>query len=438
MYKIGKINVSDNDVHYLMNNTNLQYKIVDYTTEKCDLVYTEYNINPYEIKYLMSLAKGNPKFIMTHGEFNACPGWHMVKNKLNKFFCEAKQDKFTMSHFNDSPTNIFVPYCWIDLNEEYLINDNKNVIKTKFCNFISSDPSIERFEIFNYINDNYKHIDAYGSVNQNMGNKYWKEHEFDIEIPKYKFSLVIENESSLWNENYVTEKITRALHWGTVPIYWGSHRINEILNTDAFIDITGKTYEEALELIKIVNNDDSLYNKMLHKNPLLENINTNYFINKRAHFVKNILTNKINIIKKHYIIGVTNNLFEQLDMLLKDNNIFTYKLTNDIINTKCDLIVCNNIYMYNTLYKLLNYQTKLLTLNNGINNYKIENNYYHISNDNENLHNLVIPNNFFEYNSENFNNEYKKNNLKCFNINYFDFYKTRIQYFINDILENHI
>jgi len=87
-------------------------------------------------------------------------------------------------------------------------------------------------------------------------------------IKRHKFTIAFENESS---PNYVTEKIFDALLVNSVPIYWGSPKITEYFNPDAFINCHDyDSFDRVIDQIIEVDNDDDLYRKYTDAPPILE------------------------------------------------------------------------------------------------------------------------------------------------------------------------
>ena len=77
----------------------------------------------------------------------------------------------------------------------------------------------------------------------------------------YKFTLAFENSSM---SGYTTEKILEAFAGDTIPVYFGSPRIKEEFNPESFIDASSfASFDEVVEEIKKIDNDDALYLKMM-------------------------------------------------------------------------------------------------------------------------------------------------------------------------------
>jgi hypothetical protein len=151
-------------------------------------------------------------------------------------------------------------------------NEEKNLKTLKFCNFIYSNPNAHpiRDEFFHFLN-NYKKIDSLGRHLNNVGNEptrgeaTWQSSKNEIQ-KGYKFTIAVENSN---HQGYVTEKICDAFDAGTIPIYFGASNIDIFFDINSFVWIRGRDdFNEALKLIKKIDNDDELFRSMLSKKKL--------------------------------------------------------------------------------------------------------------------------------------------------------------------------
>ena len=85
----------------------------------------------------------------------------------------------------------------------------------------------------------------------------------------YRFVIVMESQNK---EGYLTEKIAKAFEAGAVPIYWGSgDYVKKIYNVKAMIRVEDfQTLEECADYIMKVENDRSLYNRIINE-PIFAN-----------------------------------------------------------------------------------------------------------------------------------------------------------------------
>lgn len=130
---------------------------------------------------------------------------------------------------------------WHGLNPQSLIKDiNVEEVfeqKTKFCNFLYSNPVAYRQEFFKQLSI-YKHVDAPGRSMNNMpsidslysGTKWEIKRQF---LTPYKFTIAFENYSY---PGYQTEKLYDAMQMNSIPIYCGDPLIGKVFNTKSFIN----------------------------------------------------------------------------------------------------------------------------------------------------------------------------------------------------------
>ena len=131
--------------------------------------------------------------------------------------------------------------------------------REKFCNFVYSNGNADkkREEFYNLLSQ-YKKIDSGGRYLNNIGGPV--EDKFSFQ-QQYKFSIAFENSSDI---GYTTEKLIEAKAAGTIPIYWGNPEIAKEFNTKSFINCHDyNNFEEVVEEIKKIDNDDELYFKYL-------------------------------------------------------------------------------------------------------------------------------------------------------------------------------
>lgn len=139
--------------------------------------------------------------------------------------------------------------------------------KARFCNFIYSNSSAKERVIFCKMLNKYKTVDCPGKVLNNMQSipsGWMQKLEF---IKNHKFTIAFENESSI---GYTTEKIYHALLVGSIPIYWGNPRVSEYFNPASFINCHDyNDFDQVIERIIQVDNDQVLYEKYLNAPPFL-------------------------------------------------------------------------------------------------------------------------------------------------------------------------
>lgn len=109
----------------------------------------------------------------------------------------------------------------------------------------------------------YKPLASGGRYHNNVGGPVADKIEFSR---AYKFSIAFENSSS---RGYTTEKIMESFAAATIPIYWGNPDIAKEFNPDRFINCHDfDCFEDVIEYVGKIDNDDELYLKMV-RSPII-------------------------------------------------------------------------------------------------------------------------------------------------------------------------
>lgn len=174
-------------------------------------------------------------------------------------------------------------YLRLPLESQYLkpeIQNRENLspelAKRKFCNFIYSNPDSGEGALlrkdFCELLAKYKHIDCPGKILNNMKGDLIKRYDGDWQkgkiefISNYKFTFAFENSSSI---GYTTEKLVHPFMANSIPIYWGNPEVTRDFNPKAFINCNDyKNFDEVIEKIKELDNNDDLYMEMLKQPPM--------------------------------------------------------------------------------------------------------------------------------------------------------------------------
>lgn len=184
---------------------------------------------------------------------NLCPDFNLVDYAMGFQpidFCDR---------FLRLPFYVLYPEaCDFAMRKHELPNDYK-ISDKKFCNYVISnalsDPA--RDEMIAVLNS-YKQVDSGGKYKNNVGGPVPDKIAFERD---YKFTMCFENASS---PGYTTEKIMEAFAGRTVPIYWGNPDISKEFNPDAFINCHDfDSFEDVLEEVKRLDNDDEAFLKKL-------------------------------------------------------------------------------------------------------------------------------------------------------------------------------
>ena len=138
---------------------------------------------------------------------------------------------------------------------------NQNYPKSKFCNFVFSNTSGERVNIFHLVSS-YKRIDSYGTLLNNSGvvvpGRGDQIDKINF-IKNYKFTISAENSKF---DGYTTEKMIHPMSVGSVPIYWGSDMVESDFNNSAFINANRLSEKDLVDLVRHIDNDERTYTAM--------------------------------------------------------------------------------------------------------------------------------------------------------------------------------
>ena len=132
----------------------------------------------------------------------------------------------------------------------------------KFCALaVGNLNKLHTFDIYACLNQ-YKTVDFYGGIFLSSLGNFPGGHE---DTPRcyqtYKFVIAAENTCS---ENYITEKIFRALEGSSLPIYWGAPNIKDYVNEQRFVCAQDyKNYRALRERIKTLDQDHDQYMHMI-------------------------------------------------------------------------------------------------------------------------------------------------------------------------------
>lgn len=184
----------------------------------------------------------------------------------------------------DDDRNLRFPLSGITLYEKGQKNGFENKVdfekikseKTKFCNFIFSNPNAQLRNVLFQELSKYKKVDSGGRVLNNIG--YLVDDKLQFQN-QYKFSIAFENSEY---PGYTTEKLVHPKLVNSIPIYWGNPLVNKDWNTDSFINAYKfNNINELVDFIKEVDNNDDIYYKILtepHLNPDSNDLDWRSFI----------------------------------------------------------------------------------------------------------------------------------------------------------------
>lgn len=186
-------------------------------------------------------------------------------------------------------------YALYDDPNKLLVEKEPEIIlkaKTKFCNFVYSNPVNKRRNDFYKLLSKYKKIDSGGRVYNNLDYRIQNKREF---ISDYKFTIAIENG---YYSGYTTEKIFEPMLENSLPIYMGNELVYKDFNTKSFLNYHDyNNVDEFIERIIEVDRNDELYYSYLGE-PYFNNNEVNEFIKKEnvLSFFNKVINDEINII----------------------------------------------------------------------------------------------------------------------------------------------
>lgn len=170
-------------------------------------------------------------------------------------------DWFGKNGRNREPSYLVPPENLIkDPNLDFeLIRSSKNM----FCGFLYWNPSGRRIDFFHSLST-YKLVHSAGSLLNNCGFVLGGDELDKLRYAShFKFFVSFENSSY---PGYVTEKIVHPMIVNTIPIYWGSRRIDDEFNPKSFLSLHDYSNEqELIEEIAKIDNDDLLYKSYLEE-----------------------------------------------------------------------------------------------------------------------------------------------------------------------------
>ena len=157
-------------------------------------------------------------------------------------------------------------------------------IRKKFCAAVISNCFAQfRLKFIERLSK-YKKVDMGGRCGNNIKKFIKNKIEF---LSEYKFSIAMENSDG---DGYVSEKIVHSFLSGTIPIYYGDYIIDEFINPKTYILIKKESdIDKKIEYIKLIDNDDNLYKKIMKEKPLIDdNFINRIDKNEIKLFLKNI------------------------------------------------------------------------------------------------------------------------------------------------------
>ena len=236
-------------------------------------------------KYDVVVDKENPEFV-----FYSFWGTNFLNYDCTKIFFSGENLEHNYNSFKNSDWAF--SSCYVDSERHYRLpiyfymsGDVAQLLKpkppieqilkqkTKFCNFIYSNPSCKKRNDFFHKLSKYKKIDSAGRYLNNVSFRVGNKIDF---LRDYKFTFAFENSEC---EGYTTEKIYEPFVANSIPIYWGNPLVYKDFNTKSFLNYYDFANEDELiaKIIELDNNDD-LYAQYISE-PAFTNNELNEFVN---------------------------------------------------------------------------------------------------------------------------------------------------------------
>ena len=161
---------------------------------------------------------------------------------------------------------------------------NIDIPSKKFCAWVvSNGGGSERNKFFDKLSQ-YKVVDSGGSFRNNVGGPVGDKLEF---LSHYKFSICFENSKT---QGYISEKLVDAFEAGTIPIYFGDDTILELLNNKSYIHVKSEDeFDEKIELIKQIDNNDTLYQEMIREKIVIDDTRYAKELQKYKDFIYHVI-----------------------------------------------------------------------------------------------------------------------------------------------------
>jgi hypothetical protein len=288
---------------------------------------------------------------------------------------------------------LFIPYIYTNNFLDKLENKETitNIPPNDICVIISNSGGINRNLFLNELDKHFS-VTYAGNYKNNIGGNIHYQYnspEFINFVSKYKFIVSMENNRE---DTYITEKIIHGLLANTIPIYWGSTRVEDYINKDRFLNLKNENINEiniVIQQIKEIKNNPENFLQMVNQNNFYTNNTNNKLdrtIDKIAEDIRCLLnkqcwnhTSKIYCVNNPLFEPERNSMLQTMFENLKINKDYvtyispTYKhtITTEQYNkhTKNQLVryLRNNNMTKSELSLFLNYRA---TLEHIVKNYK--------------------------------------------------------------------
>ncbi len=311
-YVIGRFNLNYNDDNDYNDDNKIKNDIYIYTDTDniCKVLNLKNNENT-----LIILIKGEPK-ISDPNYYDICIG----------------------ENFKENLINIPYPFMFMSLNERRKQETyNINFEYKKDCCFMYDKNYKHRNEIFKKISSKIN-VESLGRSCNNVKIKNTRQiynsdetyNDIAVKIySEYKFVLAIENTIK---DYYFTEKIINPILANSIPIYYGTNTVFEVINKKRVIYFNDyDNIDELILYIKSLLNNKDKYNKILSEPIFISEINQNNY--------NEFLYSHLDIVlgfNKRIFSSKMNNKLSDTNIIIKINEEEKYYLKDSIF--ECDII----------------------------------------------------------------------------------------------------
>ncbi len=276
-----KRNMIDSKKHFSMQSFD---KFVNYFFDDLDLKIEDSLSNDsdgiiYDVRDNIDAPNKKLNVILS---VENCPYWN-IYNHYTKYgdFGDRKVTIYLYNHIdrihkNKTEKYIAIPIIYLQINYfKKFYNDIKPTSsltfkKKKFCLIATRVRNTSEFQVKDF-EFKEKIINKLTSINQCdflenfkelLGNKSCY-HDINLLNLFHQYKFVFVSENSLC-DGYITEKIFNCYFARTIPIYYGSRKINYYFNDNTFINIVDfNNFEDKIEEIKKIENSKALFNSYL-------------------------------------------------------------------------------------------------------------------------------------------------------------------------------
>lgn len=201
---------------------------------------------------------------------------YMMSSENDCRACEKQKDKYDcvlwMERNNKNIVNmpLHVPYIYTNNFLQKLESKKirEKVPESDVLVVISNPNGKERNKFLSKL-EKRMHITYAGRYKNNIGGLLiwdYNKPEFHNYVSQFKFIVSMENTSY---ETGITEKITHGMLAQTIPIYWGSPRVNDYFNKDRFLTLKNdddETIDELINKMFKIKHDKSKWLDMVNNN----------------------------------------------------------------------------------------------------------------------------------------------------------------------------